>query len=85
MRQEIIWIVFLYKIRLKYYYPKVKYSEAGILHDTKNILYQIFVKKYCKLMQVCLTFKFVENLMELSQFLFIKINAGLNHLILSSP
>jgi len=31
--------------------PKVEYSEAGILNDTKNILYQNFVKKYCKLMQ----------------------------------
>jgi hypothetical protein len=25
--------------KLKYYYPKVEYSEVGILHDTKNILY----------------------------------------------
>jgi hypothetical protein len=35
----------------------VEYSEAGILHDTKNILYQNFVEKYCKLMQVSLTFE----------------------------
>ena len=57
MRQEIIWIVFLYKVRLKDYYPKVEYSEAGILNDTKNILYQNFVEKYCKQMQVFLSFK----------------------------
>jgi hypothetical protein len=36
-------------------YPMVEYSKSEILHDTKNILHQIFVKKYCKQMQVCLT------------------------------
>jgi hypothetical protein len=36
-------------------YPKVEYSEAEILHDTKNILDQNFVEKYCKLMQVSVT------------------------------
>jgi hypothetical protein len=41
--------------RLKDNYPKVEYSEAGILKDTKNILYQNFVEKYCKLMQECVT------------------------------
>ena len=40
---------------LKDNYPKVEYSEAGILHDTNNILHQIFGKKYCKLMQVLAT------------------------------
>jgi hypothetical protein len=34
----------------------VEYSEAGILNDTKNILYQNFVEKYCKQMQVNLSF-----------------------------
>ncbi len=48
-------------IGVKDYYPKVEYSEAGILHDTKNILNQIFVKKYCKQMQVCITFGLVEK------------------------
>ena len=42
--------------RLKDNYPKVEYSEAGILNDTKNILYQNFVEKYYKLMQAFLTF-----------------------------
>jgi hypothetical protein len=28
-------------------YPKVEYSEAEILNDTKNILKQNFVEKYC--------------------------------------
>jgi len=36
-------------------YPKVEYSEARILHDTKNILDQNFVEKYCKQMQVSVT------------------------------
>jgi hypothetical protein len=36
-------------------YPKVEYSEAEILHDTKNILNQFFVKKYCKQMHVLAT------------------------------
>ena len=39
---------------VKYYYPKVEYSESRILKDTKNILYQNFVKKYCKQLQVVL-------------------------------
>jgi hypothetical protein len=39
----------------------VEYSEAGILNDTKNILYQNFVKKYCKQMQVSVTFGSVEK------------------------
>ncbi len=37
-------------------YPKVEYSELKILKDTKNILYQNFVEKYCKQMQVVVTF-----------------------------
>ncbi len=37
-------------------YPKVEYPEARILHDTKSILYQNFVEKYCKQMQVFITF-----------------------------
>jgi hypothetical protein len=41
---------------LKYYYPKVEYSESRILKDTKSILDQNFVEKYCKLMQVALSF-----------------------------
>ena len=41
--------------RLKDNYPKVEYSEAGILNDTKNILDQNSVEKYCKLMQVLAT------------------------------
>jgi hypothetical protein len=44
------------KLLLKYYYPKVEYSEAEILHDTKSILYQNFVEKYSKQMPVSLTF-----------------------------
>jgi hypothetical protein len=36
-------------------YPKVEYSESRILKDTKNILNQFFVKKYCKQMQVLAT------------------------------
>jgi hypothetical protein len=36
-------------------YPKVEYSEPRILKDTKNILYQNFVERYCKQMQECLT------------------------------
>ena len=36
-------------------YPKVEYSESKILKNTKNILYQNFVEKYYKQMQVCLT------------------------------
>ena len=39
-------------VEVKTNYPKVEYSEAGMLHDTKNILYQNLVEKYCKLMQV---------------------------------
>jgi hypothetical protein len=32
-------ITYFREIRLKYNYPKVEYSEAGILNDTKNILH----------------------------------------------
>jgi hypothetical protein len=39
----------------------VEYPETGILHDTKNILDQNFVEKYCKLMQVSVTFRSVEK------------------------
>jgi hypothetical protein len=39
----------------------MEYSKAVILHDTKNILYQNFVEKYCKQMQVSVTFGSVEK------------------------
>jgi hypothetical protein len=42
--------------KIKGYYPKVEYSESRILKDTKNILKQNFVEKYCKQMQVVMTF-----------------------------
>jgi hypothetical protein len=45
-------------------YPKVEYSEAGILHDTKNILYQNFVERYCKQMQETLMIKDPEKIKE---------------------
>jgi len=46
----------LFCLPLNVYYPKVEYSEFKILKDTKNILHQTFVKKYCKLMQVYFSF-----------------------------
>ena len=36
---------------------EVEYSESRVLKDTKNILHQIFIKRYCKLMQLCLSFE----------------------------
>ena len=42
------------KVRLNNNYPKMEYFEVGILHDTKNILYQNFVEKYSKQIQVSL-------------------------------
>jgi hypothetical protein len=40
----------------------VEYSEAGILKDTKNILYQNFVGRYCKQMQVSMSFRLVKKM-----------------------
>ena len=51
----ITWIQKIEFFRLNNNYPKVEYSEPGILHDTKNILYQKFVEKYCTQMQVMLS------------------------------
>jgi hypothetical protein len=43
-------------LKVKGNYPKVKYSKSRILKDTKNILYQNFVEKYSKQMQVVIIF-----------------------------
>jgi len=37
-------------------YPNANSSETRIVMDTKNILYQNFVKKYCNQMQVLMSF-----------------------------
>jgi hypothetical protein len=37
-------------------YPKVEYLDGPIIKDTKNILYQNFIERYCKQMQVVLNF-----------------------------
>ena len=42
-------------LKLKDNYPMVEYLDSPIIKDTKNILYQNFVEKYCKLMQDILT------------------------------
>ncbi len=45
---------------IKNNYPDDKSSETRIVMDTKNIRHQTFVKRYCKQMQVVVTFWLVE-------------------------